>query len=264
MKIKKIVGGVAAMGLTAGMLAFSSAPAEAVVRNVGSCTGMLGIMSFKSSVINPDTGKAFGMTNTDDKDVAISGKGVPQTVGGTNFGSCTFVAGRSTPDGGKPLVKGYNGTKSITKWGIKLSSPEADCLTSDSTDATEWPLNGSLSIDLADGKKLSAAISVSGFTDPDNDPETPSDVVSGRGLVTKGVAAGADVTTEVFFDPVYKNKDPEITNFYGDYAGDIGGALGCTSPAIPANILNGLIGDGTSYFLGLPASGISFTIGTAD
>ena len=251
-------------GLVAGTVAIAAPDAKAVVTNVGSCSGTKSLGAAKSTVL------LQGLTDLDNQDVSIGGKGIDPTVlKGTNLGSCTFAAGLSTPDAAKPPVKGYNGSKTITKWGTKLFSPEADCNTADVGDLTEWPLNGTLGLTFSDltgaGKNqaISAAIAIVGFTDPDNDPTTPSDVVAFRGFVTKGVAAGADVSGEVYFDPTVKDKTQTTNIPHFGYSFDIANALGCTTVAPgDANITAFVNGDGTSLLLGLPAAGVSFSIGT--
>ena len=249
-------------GLVAGTVAIAAPDAKAVVTNVGSCSGTKQLGAAKSTTL------LSGLTDVDNQDVSIGTKGIDPTVlKGTNLGTCTFAAGLSTPDAAKPPVKGYNGTKTITKMGTKLFSPEADCNTNDTGDLTEWPLNGTIGITFSDltgaGKNqaLSAAVAIVGFTDPDNDPLTPSDVVSFRGFVTKGVAAGADVAGDVYFDPAVKDKLQTTNIPHFGYSFDIGNALGCGG-AGPANITAFVNGDGTSLLLALPASGVSFSIGT--
>jgi len=234
---------------------------------------MKGLGGLKSTSLD-GLGKPYGITDTDNKDIAVSVKGVDPAVNkGTNFGTCTYAGGLSTPDGQKPPAKGYNGAKAITKWSSKLFSPEADCNTLDTTDLTEWPINGSFSLAYDAGlNKQSIAVTVDGFSDPDNDPDTPSDVVEGRGLVTKGVAAGADLVFGVYFEPVFKDKLQTTATPYFGYNFDLGAAVGCTDPTdsgadpgntvVNANIISVVIGDGTSLLLGLPASGLDFTIGT--
>lgn len=271
-KSSKFLGAAVSAVMLTGVFAAIAPSAHAVVTNVGSCSGMKGIGGLKSTSINPDTGKPYGITDVDNKDVAVSVKGVdPTTNKGTSFGSCVYAGGLSTPDGQKPPAKGYSGTKAIAKWSAKLFSPEADCNTLDTGDLTEWPINGSFGLAYDGGlNKQSIAVTVDGFTDPDNDPETPSDVVHGRGLVTKGVAAGADMKFEVYFEPAYKLKGSTLPYF--DYGFDLGAAVGCTDPTdggadpgntvVNANITTVVIGDGTSLLLGLPAAGLSFTIGT--
>jgi hypothetical protein len=261
-----------------GVFAAIAPSADATVLNVASCSGMKGLGTLKSTSIDPVSLKPYGITDTNNKDVSVSVKGVdPTTNKGTSFGSCTYAAGLSTPDGQKPPAKGYNGSKAIFKWSSKLFSPEADCNTLDTTDNTEWPINGAFALQYDAGlNKQSIAVTVDGFTDPDNDPDTPSDVVDGRGLVTKGVAAGADMTFQVYFEPAFKDKLQTGPTPYFGYNFDLGEAVGCTDPEnvngpppadpgnnnVNANITSVVIGDGTSLLLGLPAPGLAFTIGT--
>jgi len=258
--MKKAFGAAAVGTLVLGGIGIAAPSSHATVLPVGSCTNLLAIGGAKSTTVGD------GVTDKDNQDVTIGSKGVdPSLKGGTNLGSCSFNAGLSTPDAAKPPVKGYNGTKNVSAWGTKLFSPEADCNTADTTDTTEWPINGTLSDTFTDGNKMSAAITVTGFTDPDSDPSTPSDVVAFRGLVIKGVAAGADVAGESEFDPIIKDKTQTTYTPYIGYQFDIGAALGCTTATIgDANVtafMNGSVG-GVSQLLGLPVAGVNLTIGT--
>jgi hypothetical protein len=274
----KLIGGVSALAMAGGMLAFMAPAANAVVTNVGSCSGLLALGSAKSSTINPGTGKPYGITDLDNLDGAISSKGVdPNVAKGTNLGTCTFVANQGVPDNNsKPTtaLAGSDLTEPILKWGTKLFSREFDCNTADTSDNTEWAPSGTLSFtytklnSLGKARALTANVTVDGFTDPDNDPDSPSDVVKFHGIVSKGIALGADVSGETEFDPTVKDKTQTTKNPYFGYQFDVAGALGCTTPAAgDANILlfnNGeSIDTGNSQLLGLPVAGIAFTKGTA-
>jgi hypothetical protein len=264
---KRALGLVAATGLVAGGLAFLAPPSGAVVLSVGACSNTKALGTIKSTTV----GK--GLTDADNRDASVSAKGIDPTVNkGTNLGACLFDSGRSTPDNGKPITKNsISGTgKSIAKWSLKLFSVEADCNTADTGDNTEWPLSGAIGMTFGGalnnaGKAYATTgyVAVDGFTDPDNDPLTPSDVVEAHGIVTKGVAAGADIASELYFDPVLKDKLQTTATPHFGYNFDLTGALGCTTPAVDdANILAFVAGDGTSLLLALPAAGTSFTIGT--
>jgi hypothetical protein len=263
---KRAISVFAVGGLALGGLAALAPVSGATVIATGQCNNLLALGSAKSTTV----GK--GVTDADNRDVSVASKGVdPNTKGGTNLGTCAFNSGTSNPDSSKPPIKGYNGFKSVKKWSTKLFSPEADCNTADTADATEWPINGVLAVTFTDltpvtlkNQALSAQIAVDGFSDPDNDPDTPSDVVEFHGLVTKGVGAGADVTGQTEFDPTFKDSTQTTATPYFGYNFDLGGAIGCTTPAVDdANILlfnNGSVG-GNSQLLGLPVAGIQFTIG---
>ncbi len=113
-------------------------------------------------------------------------------------------------------------------------------------------------------KTQSAAIQlvVDGFADHDMDPMTPSDIVEGHGIVTKGVAAGADVAFESIFDPIAKDKTQTTATPYFGYNYDVAGAVGCTDVTPNnANILELAGGDTGTSLLGDTAAGFSFTIG---
>jgi len=170
-------------------------------------------------------------------------------------------------------LAGTDLTEPILSWGTKLFSREFDCNTADTSDTTEWAPGGSLSFkftklnSLGKNRALTAAIVIDGFTDPDNNPSSPSDVVAFHGIVSKGLALGADVNGETEFDPTVKDKTQTTTTPYPGYQFDVAGALGCTTATVgDANILlfnNGDNGAGASQLLGLPVAGISFTKGTA-
>jgi hypothetical protein len=272
----KLIGGASALAIAGGMLAVAGPPAGAVVTTIGTCNNLLALGSAKSSTINPSTGKAYGITDLDNLDGSIGSKGVDRNVvKGTNIGSCNFPSNvaEGVPDGGKPVAVWSNGTKTLTKWSTKLFSREFDCDVTDTTDTTEWAPSGTLSMTFTQiiastGKNaaITAAVTVDGFTDPDNNPATPSDVVSFHGLVTKGAALGADVSGETEFDPTIKDKTQTTGTPYFGYQFDVGGALGCSTPAKgDANILlfnNGDDGAGNSQLLVLPVAGVTFTKGT--
>ncbi len=264
-------------GLMAGAFAVGGGTPQAesaAPEPIGGCSGMLGLAGFKSSVIDPATGKGWGLTDTDDKDITVSTKGLPNPV---SYGTC--IIGGAAP-GGDVLT--------ITKWGSKISSPEADCVTNvDSTatppvqepeeDLTEWTINGKFDLTFSDLSKMSTYIRVEGFADgdPSTPEQDPADVVDLYGIVTKGVAVGAVTDSAVFFDPVIKDKTAIAVAGTGDGSVPIVGyrvsqaaALGCIDNArnsagghdqgfFKANILYAAIGDGTSILLGLPASGIT-------
>jgi len=288
----KLIAGAGSLTLAAGALAFAAPAANAAVVTIGTCQNLLAQGTAKSSAINPDTGKAFGITDGDNRDGAVGAKGVdPNTLKGTTLGSCSFPSNvtQGVPDAGKPVGVWPSGTHTVTKWGTKLYSREFDCNTADGEngpetwDKTEWPLAGTISLTFQDtnntlkANAISASVIVDGFKDPNpNNAPTPadlSDVVQFHGLVTKGAALGADVSGETEFDPTIKDKAavyPGGGAYFG-YSFDIGGAVGCTdgvggSPAkATANILtfnNGSVG-GVSQLLGIPVSGITFTKGAA-
>jgi hypothetical protein len=261
----KLIAGVGSLTLAAGALAFAAPAANAAVSTIGSCHNLLALGTAKSTTVGD------GITDKDNQDVSIATKGVGTPSKTDPLGTCSFASGFSTPNAAKPPVKGFSGTKHVAKWGTKLFSPESDCNTSDTGDLTEWPLNGSLSITFTEqtaalkAEGLTAQITVDGFTDPDNNPGTPSDVVSFHGLVIKGDAAGADVSGETEFDPTVKDKTQTTNTPYFGYQYDLGNAGGCadTTPA-NANITafnNGSVAN-QSQLLGLPVSGITFTIGS--
>jgi hypothetical protein len=271
----KLIAGVGSLTLAAGALAFVAPAANAAVTTIGGCGDLLALGSAKSTTINPSTGKNYGITDLDNLDGALSSKGVdPNTLKGTNLGSCIFTSGQGVPDSNKPPALWGGGGHNLTKWGTKLFSREFDCDTTDTGDNTEWAPSGALSMSFTDlttlgkNQSLTAQVTVDGFTDNGGGP---SDVVKFHGIVTKGIALGADVSGQTEFDPTIKDKTvtyPGGANpgAYFGYGYDVGGALGCTTATKgDANILlfnNGSVG-GNSQLLGLPVAGITFTKGTA-
>lgn len=262
----KVLGAAAAVTIAAGTFATLAPSSNATVYTIGTCGNNLRALGTAKS-----TTAGKGITDSDDLDVSIGTKGVDPTVNkGTTFGSCTFNSGYSTPDGSKPPVKGFSGSHAISKWGTKLFSPEADCNTVDTGDVTEWPINGKLSFQWDAGtQKEDAYIVVRGFTDPDNDPNSPSDVVSFDGVVIKGVAAGADVAGDSMFDPIVKDKTQVTATPYFGYQFDIGSAAGCADDQIGANANNANIlafvngaNSGVSDLLALPVAPITWSIGS--
>jgi len=268
----KLIGGISALTLAGGMLAVAAPAANATVTQIGSCQNLLALGSAKSAVVGD------GITDKDNQDGAISAKGVdPNLKGGTNLGTCSFPSNvtQGVPDSGKPVGVWSSGTKTLTKWGTKLYSREFDCDTTDTLDNTEWAPSGALSMTFADtvlvsgtpkNVAITAQVTVDGFTDPDNNPATASDVVKFHGIVTKGAALGADVTGETEFDPTVKDSTQTTATPYFGYQFNVGAAVGCTTPAKgDANILtfnNGSVG-GQSQLLGLPVAGIKFNKGVA-
>ena len=203
MSIKtKLIGGISALTLAGGMLAVAAPAANAAVTQIGSCQSLKALGTAKSSTINTNTGKPYGITDLDNLDGLIAGKGVDRTTNkGLNLGSCSFPVNvaQGVPDAGKPVNVWSNGTHTLTKWSTKLFSREFDCDTTDTLDNTEWAPSGALSMTFADTttvntivkpNALTAQITVDGFTDPDNNPGTPSDVVKFHGIVIKGAALG--------------------------------------------------------------------------
>jgi len=283
----KLIGGTSALVLAGSMMAFAGPPAGAAVSTIGTCKNLLALGTAKSTTINIATGKAFGITDRDELDGALAAKGVdPTTLKGTALGSCSFPnnANAATkfgvPDSSKPVQVWSSGTKTVTKWSTKLFSREFDCNTTDTTDTTEWAPSGALALTFADlntaskPQAITAQVTVDGFTDPDNNPATPSDVVAFHGIVIKGAALGADVAGETEFDPTVVDKtqtsmpgpyDGSVHPPYAGYNYDLGNGLACQD-ATPnnANIttyMNGSVGDHSQLLL-TPLSGITFTKGS--
>lgn len=228
---KGLIGLAAAAAAISGLAIGTAPKADAVPTNHGSCSGLVGLGKISPSLAN------FNQA------VTVSNKGVPATVGGTNFGSCTF----SSP---------VTGGGAVTKWGSKLTSPAADCISD--TDATEYPLSGKLSAAFA-ATKLDSYVATTKI----NPSGAGADTVGVSGIVTKGDAVGTFVNGEIYFDPIVKDKLQTAYAPYPGYNYDLGNAIGCQDPsgATPAAITGIIIGDGTSPLLGSVATGLSFTSG---
>jgi hypothetical protein len=266
---KRLLAGASALAVASGMIAVAPSSAGAAVTNVGGCSGTRLIGKAKSATTNPATTKPYGISDNDNQDTTISLKGVdPSLNKGPDLGTCLFAGGLSTPDSSKPAVPGYSGSKGITKLGGKLYSPELDCNTADSGDLTEWPANGKFLMKFDDfntslkNQSMQIHLVVDGFADHDADPETPSDIVEGHGIVMKGVAAGADVAFESIFDPVLKDKFQTTATPYFGYGYDLASGLGCTDEVAGNADITGLVGgDEGLSLLGDTASGFSFSFG---
>jgi len=275
----KLIGGVSALAMAGGMLAFVAPAANATVTTIGTCQKLKALGTAKSTTINPATSKPYGITDLDNLDGSIAGKGVDPLVNkGTALGSCNFPSNsaQGVPNSDKPVGLWTQGTstKTLTKWSTKLFSREFDCDTTDVTDNTEWPPSGALSLTFTDTNptslkavSITAQITIDGFTDPDNNPASPSDVVKFHGIVNKGAALGADVAGESEFDPTIADKTQTTNTPYFGYAFDINAALGCTTATKgDANIttfVNGSSQTNTSELLGLPVAGLKFNKGVA-
>jgi hypothetical protein len=250
--IHKAARAAVAGALVAGALTINGGPIDAAVSVIGSCTGTRSLATLKSTTLD-GLGKPYGLTDRDDQNVTISTKGVDTPKGSGNFGSCTV----------NPGFNPAPTTRQILKTTGKTFSVEADCNPADTGDTTEWPLSGQLMTTFTDLTKATAYTVGEGFTDPDNDPNTPSDVIRLHGMVVKGALAGADLAGELYFNPVYKDKTQTGEVPFPGYSFDLVNALACNDGTPNnANITALVIGDGTSPLLGLPASGITYTIGS--
>ena len=86
-----------------------------------------------------------------------------------------------------------------------------------------------------------------------------------EGIVVKGPLAGADLSGEQYFNPIIKDKLQATDVPYPGYAFDLVNALACSDEtADNANITALVLGDGMSPLLGIPAAGITYTIGSED
>jgi hypothetical protein len=237
--------------------AVNVAPASATITPVGSCSGLLGLGTLKSSFIDPNTGKAAGLTS-DDHDLKLAVKGVdPTTKLGTNLGSCGFLGGSVTPGG--------NGTFSIAKWSSVLSSPATDCVSESPTATDEWTLSGKLTIGFTDLSQMQVALAVAGFRTGDLN-QTDS-----TGIVTKGHVAGAFVQNQTWFDPIVKDTTQTTATPYFGYSfqplAGIGACAGTSDTALTlgggSDITGITIGAGTDpeHLSADSANGLTFTLG---
>jgi hypothetical protein len=262
-------------GMVAGAFAVAAPDSDAAVTVVGTCSGTRGLASAKSTFIWPGDGKAAGITDKD-HDASVSTKGIHalNAAVGTIGGSCNFTQ----PVANGATTKAAAGTRTITKWSSKTTSPTLDCVSD--TDADEWPLSGKLSYTFNDLSKLDAYVTTA------NPTGSPTDAVTLTGVVTKGVAVGAQVDNQVSYTPVLKDKTI-VTDWDGTemvtevllggtaaaravvqgYAVDPG-ALGCQAVAEPVAEATNLryivlMSDGPSPLLQSPISGTTFSIGAA-
>ena len=255
--MKRIFGAASASLLLAGAVAFA-APASAAPTNVGGCNATRGLAGAKSTFIWPGDGKPAGLTDKN-HDVAITTKVIPTAGSLTNFGTCIFTAP-------------FSGVKTVTKWGGKLSSPVADCVSD--TDSAEIPQSGKISYAFSDLTKQDTYVALT----KSNPSGNGADTVGTKGIVTKGVAAGAFTDGELWYAPAVKDKtktvdyagtpwitDPNASAYTG-YGFDIGNALGCQAAVEPgvetSNLRILIVGTGSpSEILGSTTGGNNFTIG---
>ncbi len=269
---------VALAGLVcAGVFGFAGVDrSDAVVTTVGTCSGHRAIVSNKSTFVWPADGKAAGVTDKN-HDAATSFKGAHAHNGavGTVGGSCTFsqaVANSGTTFAG-------SGSRTIAKWGGKSVTPGTDCLFGDGN-VGEWPASGKLSFSFTDLTKLDAYVT-------DATPSTaPQDIRVAAGVVTKGVAVGANVQFEYGVTPVVKDKlvvtdwdgtemvtelltggTPAARAVIQGYGID-GSVINCqalTEPVAETVNIRYIVanGSGITPLLQGPIGGTSFTIGAA-
>ncbi len=269
---------VAAAGaLCAGALGgFAADDSDAVVTNVGSCSGHRAIVANKSTFVWPADGKPAGITDKN-HDAAQSFKGAHAHNGavGTVGGSCTFT--QSIANSGTTFAA--SGTRTISKWGAKLTTPGTDCLAGDPTTG-EWPSSGKLSFTFSDLTKLDSYVA-------DATPSTAAqDIRVAAGVVTKGVAVGANIRFEYGPTPAVKDKTV-VTDWDGTEMvtelltggtpaaraviqgyGIDGTVLACQAVTEPvAETVNMrytiAFGSGTTTLLQGPIAGTDFTIGAA-
>ncbi len=265
-----IAGGLAAASVATAM----PESADAVVTTVGTCSGTRGIGSAKSTFLWPGDGKAAGIT-AQNHDAAVSTKGVhslnaaPLTIGGSCTTSQTVATGA--------LTTAPAGTKTITKWSSKVTSPALDCVSDGNVG--EWPLSGKTSYTFSDLSKTDAYVSTA------NPTGAPGDTTTLAGIVVKGNAVGARISSNVAYTPVLKDKTI-VTDWDGTemvteiltggtaaaraviqgYAVDPA-ALGCqavveeATGSLVTNLRYIVVQDGTSPILSSLTTGTTLTIG---
>lgn len=223
-----------------GMAIVNAPESEAAPTVVATCSGMRGLAK-----ITP------GLSNVNQA-ASISTKNVLNT-GGT-VGSCTY---------NHPLLG--TGTKQMTKWSSKTSSPVADCIAD--SDPTEYPSSGKSSTAFSDGSKSDAYVAGQGTK------AGTSAVQILSGIVTKGSGVGAFLSQEIWVAPVVKDKlqtldwngTPGLTSpLYPGYSLDIANAVACIDPtgATAGTITGLLVGTGQSEIYATDfAGGTTLTTG---
>lgn len=268
------IGALVAIGALGGASVLALRPAAATPTVVGGCTGLRGIVSAKSTFIWPGDGQPAGMTDKN-HDITMSTKGINNTSG--NLGTCSWTG------------PGATGTRTISKWSSKLTSPATDCIGDGG--AGEYPPNGKSSYAFTDGSKVDAYVASGGGGSAEN-----PDFTYTQGIVTKGLGVGASITSEIWIAAASKDKTQTA-----DYAGVPGLDLSIitTAPAAPGyrfdlpaltslqgclattepvteqtNIRTFVVGSGPSELLGVgatnnyggttdtdPAAGVTLTFG---
>ncbi len=260
-------------GLAAGAMSIATPEADAVVTNVGNCSGHRAVVSIKSTFLWPGDGKAAGITDKN-HDASFSSKGVhavggaPLTIGGT----CTFTQTVATG----ALTTALSGTRSLLKWSAKSTTPVTDCI--GDPDAAEWPANGKMGFSYTDLTKTDVYVATIAPTG------LPLDISAFSGIVTKGVAVGAQVSGQNGAIPAIKDKTvvtdwdgtemltelfsggtPAARALIQGYSID-GAALGCgavVEPGVETANLRTVVqfGGGLSPLTLSPVTGMNFTIG---
>ncbi len=257
---KHLLGAACAATLAGGAVAGMALPAQAASTPLGSCTGQLTIDKFKPAL-------------SDVTQIGISVHGSAardQTTKDRIVGSCD---GASTP--GVPARTGDadipQPTTSLTPKAVAVSLlGNASCAAAadDPNSANAWPLNGKVTYtmtqtytDMVNGHvkpyKLQADVQLLGFN------AAGPDVVDVAGIVTTGLAVGAQVSGTIWEDPVAKTKGS--TGYNTGYELDTGGALGCidstpNNASIPI-VMSGGGGATSTSLLGSTADGLSFSLG---
>jgi hypothetical protein len=268
-KTKLLVGASTLAIGAGGMLGFASS-SSATVTSVGSCIDAgaghgRGVGTLKSLFNDPHTNKPAGLT-TQDHDLKIGIKGVDDVTNkGTDMHvTCHFSGNSATPDDTTGV---HTGTFTVSKWTASLVSPSQDCAQETPTPTNEWPNYGSIKYTFTDGSFFQASLATAGFVAGTGN-ETDS-----TGVVTKGRAAGAFIKSEIWFDPIVKDKTSNTPYFGYNY--DVLNALACKNataeqgPTDPGwgDITGILVGSGADPLTTAvpptdpPAAGISFYLG---
>jgi len=269
----KLVAGAGSLVMATSMMAMAAPAAHAVVTTVGSCTGQVSLVKLSSPV------KGVGLTDQTARSVkAVGALAKDQTskllVNGGGTCNGIYRAGdkhvpSSAPGGGNTVV-GPSAllTQSISLLGNSGCANGATAVAADATANDAYPLNGKITQKWAatytDLIKLipknftsQAAVSLLGFN-----PVGP-DVVDVGGIVLTGVNAGANVSGNIWEDPVAKTGG--ASGFNTGYELDLASAAGCADGTPNnANILIVLSGGGgasATSLLGSTTTGLSFKTG---
>jgi hypothetical protein len=274
LKLKtKLIAGAGSLAMATSMMAMAAPAAHAVVTTVGSCAGSVSLVKLSSPV------KGQGLTDQTQRSIQASGalaKDLSHVLvnGG---GSCSGIYRAGDKHVPAPPVGSGNTILSTLTASAQATSllgnsgcaSGAGAVAVDATANDAYPLNGKVTwkftqtyTDLLSGGPknygMQAAITLLGF----NTVAGP-DVIDIGGLVATGVNAGANVSGNIWEDPVAKTGG--ASGYNTGYELDLASAAGCADGTPNnANILIVLSGGGgasSTSLLGSTANGLTFKTG---
>lgn len=274
MKLKtKLAAGAGSLVMATSMMAMAAPAAHAVVTTVGSCTGQVSLVKISSPV------KGVGLTDQTVRNVKVAGalaKDQTSKLVVNGGGTCNGIYRAGDKHVPAPPVGGGNTTvaatglvsQSISLLGNASCANGAAAVAVDATVADAYPLTGKITqkwtstfTDLltASPKNYASqsAITLLGFN-----PTLP-DVVDVGGLVLSGVNAGANVSGDIWEDPVAKTGG--ASGYNTGYELDLASAAGCADTTVNnanlAIVLSGGGGASGTSLLGSTTSGLTFKTG---